>query len=316
MVSGAAVSILTLSEQPSTQPSDDFPYSQNQTSGLSWQVATSPQWQAMARVAHSTWVGVMQRRSDSILLLQARPAAGASAAQVAAVLRFVSLSMDVKYQALQISNSVNQPPSQDVLRTIATVQGANGAAWTWDVTQSNNQIYQDATLINQNGGATIREIYGPGGGGVLLDEQRHVYQMVSGPTNYQYRSKGMTEIAYDTNSLLASGQLWDLGPKTVTLGDGRVAKVYDLYLVDKASPEHVYVDVTTNKVVAIWIDANSQIAPGGSASDAPYVDRTQCAPNTVIFTWLLYVTPPNFNTGAPQNGWNPGSVAPPFTCGG
>jgi hypothetical protein len=184
------------------------------------------------------------------------------------------------------------------------------------VTQSNDQIYEDATLTNQNGGAAIREVYGPGGRGVLLDEQRRVYQVVSGPTNYQYRPKGMTEIAYDTNSLLESGQLWNLGPKTIKLGNGRVAKVYDLYLVDTASPEHVYVDVTTNMVVAIWIDATSQIAPGGSASDAPYVDRNQCAPNTVIFTWLLYVTPPDFNTQAPQSGWAPGSVAAPFTCGG
>jgi anti-sigma factor RsiW len=319
-VADSAVTILTLRELPENRFGDEFSSPQSLPHGvtLNWQVSSAIAWTPMAHVANAGWLGVEQRRSATALLLQAQVAPDSTPAQAAVILRYVSLAMDVPFLPLPNGpDGVSRPPTPDVLRTIATVQDAYGAAWTWDVTESNDQIYQDATFTNQKTGATIREINGPGGHGVVRDEQRKVYQTVSGPTNYQKRPSDLTQVAYDTSSLLKSGQLWNLGETTVQLGgnNAKASKVYDLYSVDTKLPEHVYVNAETGAVVAVWIDVGSKISPGGSASIAPYIDHDHCAPYTVNFEWLLYIPPTSFNTQPPQ-GWNPGNVTPPFTCSG
>jgi hypothetical protein len=321
-VNSGSVLFMTLREQPAGSQSDGYINPQTQTAGLAWQVASSQVWRPMAYVAQPGWIGVMQQRDDSTLLLQVQPAPGALPADVADViaqLRFTSLSMDVAYAAPRIT--IQAPPGSSYLRSFALVREASGTTWRWDVTLSPDALHlsRSATITSLSGDVSVTEkTYA--GAGVLLDNKRSVYQLVPGPTAYSAPPSSVTEIARAPESFLGTGQLWNLGLTNLTLPDGTMRRVYDLYHVDTLLPEHVYADATTGAVVAIVIEAGSPILPGGSGSDAPYISKTDCAPYTVTYTELIFepasALPANeFDTKPPPN-WQSGAITAPFTCAG
>ena len=164
----------------------------------------------------------------------------------------------------------------------------------------------------------VSEITAADGSGVRLDWTRKVYQTLPGPTLYKPTPSGVTEIAYTAETFLGTGQLWYLGPTKITPPGERAMQVYDLYRVDTARPEHVYADVVTGAVVAIYVDTGSPTSPGGPGSAQPYVSKAVCAPYTITYTWIVFEPATQsasaFNTRAPLN-WTQGAVAQPFTCG-
>lgn len=311
-----------LREQPGAAPisaSDGYGSRQSQATGLGWQVAGASVWRPMPRVEHAGWSGVTQSRGGVTLLLDAEPAPGAAPQDVVTVLRMLSLSLDAPYTTPSVA--IQPPASGSNVRSVARVVGAAGVVWTWDVTLSADMQQRNATITEaSNPQVSVSEITTYAGRGILADNVSQVYQIVPGPTTYSAPPSGVTEIANVTGSYLAVGQLWNLGVKLTQLPDGTTREVYDLYRVDTALPEHVYADATTGAVVAIVVDANSPVSPGGPGSAQPYVSTAACPPYTVTYTALMFEPsaslPANEFDTTPQPGWTLGSVAAPFSCPG
>ena len=307
---------LHLREQAPGEPISGFSTQSLTMSGMAWQVGESAAWSPMELVEGPGWHGVRQERPNVTLLLDARPAPGASASDVAAALRLTSLSLDAAYAPPSVA--ITAPAPNALVRAQALVTGAGRQSWSWDLTLSPdpNSTYRRSTIAAP--GVSVTEIT-YAGVGTLLDNAHKVYQHVSGTIAPTPPPANVTQIAFDADSFLATGQLWNLGPITVDIPGLGKRHVYDLYRVDTMRPEHVYVDATSGAVLAIWVDTTARIMPGGPGSPQPYVSTMVCQPYTVTYQWLIYepasqavatfdATPP---TG---NGWSAGSVAPPFSC--
>lgn len=308
---------LRLREQSASgAPTNGYNSAAAQTAGLAWQVDQSPPWRAMTRVAQAGWSGVEQTYGDAWLQLQALPAPGASAIDLATELRLTSLSMDAHYIALPVA--IGGPPNQSPQRAIASVT-VSGQTWNWDVTLSGDKRSRNSTITNPSGSVDVTEITSVTGAGVRLDMKNKVYQTFNGPTLYNPTPLGVTEIAYTVSTYLRTGELWNLGVRTITPPGGHSMSVYDLYRVDTTLPEHVYAAVTTGAVVAIKVDASSPFSPGGPGSAQPYVSTTACAPYTVMYTWIIFepaAPSASLFTPTPLPGFKSGAVSLPFTCGG
>lgn len=307
---------LHLREQPSSAPADGYAVRAAQMGGLAWQVDMSPPWRPMAFVERTGWVGVEQTHGAVRLLLDAQVAPSSATPDIANALRLTSLSLDAPY--LTPGVPITPPAAGASLRSLATVSGVGAQVWIWDVTLSADSLHRSATITSRSGGVDVTEIT-YAGAGVRLDQTSRHFEIIPGPTPYSAPPTGVTEIAYAANTYLQSGKLWNLGVKNVTLQGGATARVYDLYHVDTARPEHVYADATTGSVVAIFVDTASSMAPGGAHSARPYVSTATCPPYTVTYTWLIYEPAGQqaaiFDTSPPK-GWQPGAVPEPFACVG
>ena len=308
---------LHLREQPASSQASAYTSQATQTQDLAWQVSQSNPWRALEMVEGPGWRGVEQTRGDARLSLDTQPAVGASTADVDTELRLVSLSMDMPYAMPRVA--IGSPHTGSLLRSIASVMGTDGQVWNWDVTLSGDTRSRNATVTSPSGGLDVTEITASDGAGVRLDWIHKVYQTLHGPTLYKSTPHGVTEIAYTAETFLGTGQLWYLRTTTITPPGDHSMKVYDLYRVDTALPEHVYADVITGEVVAIFVEANSLTSPGGAGSAQPYISSAVCAPYKVTYTWIIFEpaaqSASRFNTSSPSSGWTKGSVPQPFTCG-
>jgi hypothetical protein len=256
-------------------------------------------------------------RSNLTLLLDAQPAPGYGASDVAAALRLTSLSLDYAYAPLGIA--ITAPDASALVRAQALVTSAGGASWSWDLTVSPdaNSTYRRSTITTPGGDSVTEITYA--GVGTLLDNTRKIYQHVTGPTSPTPPPASVSQIAFDADSFLTTGQLWNLGPITKDIPGLGVRKVYDLYRVDTSRPEHVFVDAKSGAVLAIWVNIQAQVTPGGPGSAQPYVSTMVCQPYTVTYQWLVYEPASQasvtFDARPPTGGgWTSGSVALPFSC--
>ncbi len=316
-MSAGPLRALRLRQQPASAPTSGYVSPATQTVGLAWRLGQQrPTWRAMTQVEQPGWIGVEQVNGPVLLLLDAQPAPGAASSDVVAELRLTSLSLDAPFTLPPVA--ISGPLAGSLQRSIASVAGTDGRTWTWYVTLSADTLSRRETIVSTSGAGAeenVTEIT-YAGVGVRLDQIHHSYQTIPGPTPYNVTPSGVTEIAYTANAYLSSGELWNLGPTTITPPGGRPIKVYDLYRVDTAQPEHVYADAATGAVVAIFVDISIQGVPGGAQ---PYVSATVCAPYTVTYAWIIFEPATQsaslFNT-TPPSGWTQGAVPLPFICGG
>jgi hypothetical protein len=320
-MSAGPLRALHLREQPASAPTNYASAPAAQAPDMTWRLGQHPTWSAMSQVEGPGWSGVEQSRGQVALLLAAQPAPGASPTDVASELRLTSLSLDANYSLPSVP--IVQPPSNSLLRSIASVAGSGGQMWTWDVTLSADNLSRNATITSMNGASakeSVTEITTYAGAGVRLDNINKLYQTVPGPTPYKSPPSGVTEIAYHASDFLNTGQLWNLGaPVTIHLPDKRAVTVYDLYRVDSVLPEHVYVNASTGAVVAIFVDTGSSISPGGPGGAHSYASISVCTPYTVTYSWIIFEPasqPASLFSRNPPHDYKRGAVSLPFTCGG
>ncbi|HEX9038770.1 MAG TPA: zf-HC2 domain-containing protein [Ktedonobacterales bacterium] len=316
-MSAGPLQALHLREQPPGAVASGFNTQSAVALGIAWQVAQAPVWRQLTDVEGIGWRGVGQTRPTVTLLLDAQPAPGASMNDVVAALRLTSLSLDAQYAPPGMA--ISAPVAGSLQRAIATVDGGGGQTWAWDLTLSADPLsnYRRSTISSASGVSVTEITYA--GAGIIRDNVLLRYQIVPGPTATTPPPSGATEIAFDANSFLATGQLWNLGPISRQIPGMGERRVYDLYRVDTMRPEHIYADVTTGNVLAIFVDTSVTVSPGGDGSPQPYVTSAVCQPYTVTYQWLIFEpasqSAATFNTQPPR-GYRPGAVSLPFSCGG
>lgn len=320
-MSAGPLRAMHLREQPAGDAIQGYSTQSLTMTGMAWQVGASAAWSQMRLVEAPGWRGVQQQRSDLTLLLDAQPAPGVGASDgasdVAAALRLTSLSLDYAYAPPSIA--ITAPDASALVRAQALVTSAVGASWSWDLTVSPdpNSTYRRSTITTPGGDSVTEITYA--GVGTLLDSTRKIYQHVTGPTAPTPPPASVSQIAFDADSFLTTGQLWNLGTVMKDIPGLGIRRVYDLYRVDTSRPEHVFVDARSGAVLAIWVDTQAQVMPGGPGSAQPYVSTMVCQPYTVTYQWLVYEpasqATATFDTKLPTSaGWAPGSVALPFSC--
>lgn len=285
------------------------------TAALAWSLPQASGWRQLKLTGCSTCLAVGEAHAKVQLALDAQPTRNASATEVAAWLRLVSLSLDAPYQPLTIS--LNGPDSSLALQYRALVRTPAGAEYTWQASVV-GALGTEESFTAIGAGVNVTEIVNAGSGGARLDNITHTYQPLSPPLPSVMPPQRVTQPLFAPGGFVTYGELWNLGAKQVTLPSGRVLPVYDFYWVDAAQPEHLYVSQVTGRAVALIIDTTASAHPGGVHGAQSYVSTSACAANTVTYTSIEYVPqatlPANaFDTSQPPN-WSQGIVIPPFSC--
>lgn len=281
---------------------------------LAWSLPNSMGWSALTSITCAKCLAVGESRAKMQLVLDAQPRDGASATAVAVWLRLVSLSLDANYQPLGVT--LVPPDASLALEYRAQVSDGHGQMWNWSVTVVGALgSQQRATAVGSR--VNITEIVN-NGASARRDNTAKVYQLVSAPLASALPPNGVTQTLFAANAFVATGELWNLGKRTVTLQDGRALSVYDLYRVNAAQPEHVYADASSGQVIEQVVDVTSKSHPGGLGGAQTYVSTTACQPYTITYTSIEYapqseLPTPFFNTAKPS-GWTQGTVEPAFTC--
>lgn len=283
---------------------------------LAWSLPNHPGWSALAPVACAGCLAIGETRDKMQLALDAQPRGSSSASAVAVWLRLVSLSLDAPYMPLGVT--LTAPGASLALQYHALVSDGSGHEWKWMVTTVGTLgSQQNATAVGN--GKNVTEIVSKGAI-VRRDNINSVYQSVSASAGSVQPPTGVTQTLYVASAFVATGELWNLGKRSVLLPDGRSHTVYALYRVNAAQPEYVYADASTGQVIAQVVDLKPGTHPGGVNGVQTYVSTTACKPYTVTYTAIQYVPlsalPVSLFDTTKSNGWNLGTVSPAFTCQG
>lgn len=284
---------------------------------LAWSLPNHPGWDALAPVACAGCLAVGETRGKLQLALDAQPRGGASPSAVAVWLRLVSLSLDAPYLPLGVT--LAPPGASLALQYHAIVEDGSGQEWKWTVTTVGTLgSQQNATAVGKNG-VNVTEIVSQGTI-ARRDNTNSVYQSVTATQGSVQPPSGVTQTLFAASAFIATGELWNLGKRTVLLPDGRSQSVYALYRVNAAEPEYVYADASTGQVIAQVVDLTSGTHPGGVNGVRTYVSTMACRPYTVMYSAIQYVPlselPASFFDTAKPHGWNQGTVNPAFSCQG
>jgi anti-sigma factor RsiW len=316
------VSTLHLRELPSGLAFDGYTTGNRAVAGpqaqtrLQWALPQMPGWQPLTPTTCASCLAVGETRAGMQLALDAQPRAGFSADAVAVWLRMVSLSLDEQYKPLGVR--LASPSGSDVLHYQATVSDAQDHKWQWTVsTQGTLGNQQNAQAVGM--GVDITEIR-DSGEAARLDNTAHIYESLSLPLTDAQPPHSVTQPLIATNDYLAAGELWNRGPVSVKLPNGRTINALDLFWADAAQPEHIYVDATTGQALALVVTPASASSehPGGVNGAQSFISTTACQPYTVTYTFIEYLPPDSptlFSTTPPTN-WRQGTVAPAFQCQG
>lgn len=283
---------------------------------LAWSLPNQSGWSALKPITCASCLAVGESHATMQLALDAQPRHGASATAVAVWLRLVSLSLDATYQPLGVT--LTPPDASLALEYRALVSDGHGATWRWSVTTVGALAsQQNATAVGIGNGVNITEIMN-NGSSARRNNTAKVYQSISALPSAQ-PPNSVTQTLFAASAFVATGELWNLGNKNVTLPDGRTLSVYDLYRVNAAQPEHIYADASTGQVIAQVVDATSSAHPGGESGANAFVSTSACQPYTVTYTSIQYVPQSElpaslFSVAKPDNSWSAGTVAPAFIC--
>jgi hypothetical protein len=282
---------------------------------LSWQLIGHQPWRPLLNVGakHTTAVG--QTSSDVSIAMEVNVSRSDQTYESAmAVLRQLTLSTDLPYRSVPVTSITTAQLQQLVLHyTLIGRDASNHILWHADgyLDQASKKQRIDVTsaagvplytdIISQN--SVLR-----------LDHTRGTFQPASltafGLTSW---TRGLDKKALDlfqyANSYVGNVKLWNVGT-TRYLGQA----VYDMQLIDAPSPTHVYVSTSSQQVVAIAIEAQSSMQPGGSYATNPFRSPLACA----SYILLTYVAPSKVpGTGfsdQPPSGYAKGSVQQTVGC--
>ncbi len=313
--SGSAQS-LHLRELPAGLGFDGYTRGSSAATPLAWGLPQTAGWSALTATDCPTCLAVGETRSAVQLVLDAQPRGSASADSVAAWLRLVSLSLDTPYLPLNVNLSA--PDSSLALRYQATVADGQGRVWDWAVSIVGAPGGKQSATATGNG-VDVTEIANSGIG-ARLDNTTHAYEPLAPPLPSVQPPEQVTQPLFAPGPFISNGELWNLGPGQTKLPDGHTQNVYDLYWVNAAQPEHIYVDAATGQAIALVVTTPSATHPGGATGDQFYISTTACPPYTVTYSSIEYVPQTDlassqFDTQQPA-GWRQGTVAPAFTCQG
>jgi|GEM_PF-1929632 hypothetical protein len=212
-------------------------------------------------------------------------------------LRLTSLSIDMK-----TNNRINlnpQAPSQNaaVHYQAQTVTPGGGQSYLWDVYSYPTQSQARATLSTSSGQSVFVEYWDGTGVQRFHSTAGGAYQQISSAealmTDPLQLSLAVWTQLGNASSNIRNGTFWYIGtePAPASLGIGK-RQVEVLTDVTAPYPTTIYVDSATNQIVAVVVDTNSPVHPGGIYAPSIFAASASCLNYTsIIYPGAAAITP-------------------------
>lgn len=300
-----------LREAPKDAPGVGYIPAGNDAS-LSWQLPSHPAWRPAAPAGALALLAVGQDRGSFTIALDGTLCAGTSVSDDSiAVLRLISLSMDQPYQPKRV---VPIMPAGRVMHVIEQVTDANGAViWQREMYSTLDQGTQ--RIIATRDGVTLYTMDIAGQAAIQLNDAQQKYYSASASQlggQIPLPDTGATQIFYGANPLVDRGELWYLGSGTVPTSQ---VQAWKFALVDGWAPTTIYVDPTSEQVLAVQIGSPRDGQPGGPAAAPKFIASDGCGQYTLIQYLVAQQSPLGALSLRPPTGYHPlASSIPLLTC--
>ncbi|HEX6798864.1 MAG TPA: zf-HC2 domain-containing protein [Ktedonobacterales bacterium] len=227
------------------------------------------------------------------------------------VLRLASLSLDAPYSPLTV---LAPDSAQKVLHFTAYKTVPNGASWDVYADPAHQRV--SITALDQHGTRLYTDLIGADGGVTRIDPQTGHYQALPASAAAGEPARLTTSVATfftTANTLLGSGELWNMGLTDVPKGLTSAGRAYKLVQVDAPYPTTIYVDLTTKQLLGAQVDYQSSQHPGGAHASSKLTPANSCPSYASIQYVALSAVPAS--TFAPPEGYTKGAIAvTPITC--
>lgn len=227
------------------------------------------------------------------------------------VLRLASLSLDAPYMPL----TVRAPDGTHTVLHFRAYKMSPGG-FSWDVYADPILQRTSITVLNANGDRLYADLIGADGGVTRIDPQAKHYQQLPGSAAAGEPAQLATSTATffaTADTLLGSGELWNLGLTNAPAGLVGVARAYELVLVDAPYPTAIYVAPATRQILGAEVDYQSTIHPGGPRASSKLTPANACP----SYGFIQYLPPSAVpaSTFTPSPGYVEGAVnVTPVTC--
>lgn len=279
--------------------------------GLTWQVNPQYQWTPLSVNDGSGRLAIGEQRATEWLAMDVTLTPGDQGATATpggsqdtpgpgiVPLRLMSLSMDAPFQPLPVPRIIGAP-STPMFHYVGTLAGSSG---TIEAYSYGSKSYVEVRTADGTHYIDISD----GQQGIRLDPNHHTYQQLppADLTPATLDQKGVS-VFQSADTQARGGVLWYVGE---TQYGGAAA--YDFLVVDEPYLTHAYVDAHSQQIVAVTVELNSSLHPGGTSAASRFSD-SGCALYTQVES-LPTSTNVDFST-APPNGYVRGSVPPRVAC--
>jgi hypothetical protein len=281
---------------------------------LSWQLIGYQPWRPLVRngAEHTTAVG--QIGSNRSIAMDVNVTHSDQSYESAmAVLRQLTLSTDLPYRPVPVTSLTAAQQQQMVLHyTLIGRDVSNHLLWRADGYLDQAGKRQRIEVTTASGAPLYTDIISHNS--VLrLDHTRGTYQRASlaalGLTPWASGPAGAQSLFRYANGYVGNVKLWNVGPVRYQGQDA-----YDMQLIDAPAPTHVYVSTSSQQVVAIMVEAQSSMQPGGPYATNLFQLPLACT-NYTLLTFVASGKVPGTGFGGQvPSGHSSGSVQQTVGC--
>lgn len=227
------------------------------------------------------------------------------------VLRLASLSLDAPYSPLTVLGPDN---ADTVLHFVAYKTVPNGESW--DVYTDPAHQRTSITAQRPDGTALYTDLIVADGSVTRIDPRSERYQTLPASAAAGEPAQLATSVVTffaTANTLLGSGELWNMGLTNVPTDLASTGRAYKLVQVDAPYPTTLYVDLTTKLILGARVEYQSLEHPGGAHASSKLTPANACPSYATIQYVAPSAVPADIFTLPP--GFTQGSVAvTPLTC--
>lgn len=227
------------------------------------------------------------------------------------VLRLASLSLDAPYAPL----TVHAPDSAHTVlhfRAYKTVP----SGYSWDVYVDPTHQRTSITVSDPSGAKLYTDLIAHDGSLTRIDLKAKRYQTLCGcQADHEpaQLAAGVVTFFATANTLLGSGELWNMGLTDVPKEMAGIARAYKLVLVGAPFPTAIYVDASTRQILGAQVDYQSVAHPGGAVASSRLTPAGVCPSYGVIQYQVPSAVPASTFTS--PAGYTQGAVTvTPVTC--
>ena len=228
------------------------------------------------------------------------------------VLRLASVSLDAPYSPLTV---LAPDSAHTVLHFTAYKTVPSGSSW--DVYTDPAHQRTSITALRPDGAKLYTDVVAADGGVTRIDPVAKRYQVLPASAAAgepeQLDTRVVTFFA-TANTLLGSGELWNMGLTDVPKDLASAGRAYKLVQVDAPYPTTIYVDPTTKQILGASVAYQSKEHPGGAQASSKLTPVNACPSGYASIEYLAPSAVPASAFELP-NGYIQGTVqVTPVTC--
>ncbi len=228
------------------------------------------------------------------------------------VLRLASLSLDAPYAPL----TVRAPDSAGTVLHFRAYKSVP-SGYSWDVYVDPMRQRTSITVSDPSGTRLYTDLIA-NGSLTRIDLKAKRYETLcacQAGNEPRQLTDGVVTFFATANTLLGSGELWNMGLTGVPKEMVGVARAYKLVLVSAPYPTVIYVDLSTKQILGAQVDYVGMQHPGGPAASSRLSPAGACPSYSQVQFEVPSAVPAGTFAFTPSVGYIQGTVtAPTVTC--